>query len=119
MEEAAAEEDASSSGGGDLLGASAAQPSRRRPGGEEDQTPIPHRRAGGPAAEAELHRAGGGAPEEPGAEGELQSETVSRRRGPGPWWLHGERLQRSEHDLHDQRGLLLRPHSGKTDMLTC
>lgn len=97
-----------------LLGASAAEPGRRRLCGEEEQTLLPDQRAGGSAAETELHRGRGRARSgaERGQETERQSETESSRRDAG---AAGERLQRSEFDLHDQRGLFLRLHAGHPD----
>lgn len=120
------EDDSSSAGGepqtrrrlharGNLLGASAAQPRRLRLHREEDQTLLADQRAGGSAAEAELHRGGGrarsGAVSRRGEETELESASGSCRRV----GRAGERLQCSEHDLHDQRGLFLRLHAGHTE----
>lgn len=93
--------------GRNLLGASAAQSRRRWLHGEEDQTLLPDQRAGGSAAETQLHRGRGRARRDVSKrrpETELQSASKPRRRSAGA----GERLQRSEHDLHDQRRLFLR-----------
>lgn len=119
-EEAAAQslrhpEDASPSAGRELqvdpgrhlLGAAVAQP-RCLLCGEEEPPLLPDQRPGGSAAAAELQR-GGRRAQRRREETELQSGAA------GPQQPAGERLQRSEHDVHHQRGLFLRRHAGNPE----